>query len=179
MKIKNKAAFLDRDGVINYDYGYVGKIEDFVFLPGVFEGLQLIQNLGFKIIIITNQSGIGRGYYSLEEYELLIEYMKETLKQNNIHITDIMFCPHRPEQNCFCRKPKPGMILSASNKYDIDLKKSFLVGDNITDIQAGRNAGVKKCFQLVKNQKKLQSNLVDYNFISIYSVACYLKENEF
>lgn len=175
MNNKNKAAFLDRDGVINYDYGYVGKIENFKFLPNVFEGLNYIQNLGYKIIIITNQSGIGRGYYSLKDYELLTEYMKNILKKNKIFILDVLYCPHTPEQNCICRKPKPEMILRASKKHNLDLEKSFVAGDNLTDIQAGINAGVTNCFFIKNHQKQLKTKVVNDSYENLFELAKDLK----
>ena len=174
-KNKNKAAFLDRDGVINYDYGYVGKIKNFVFLPNVFKALQTIQNHGFLIIIITNQSGIGRGFYNISDYEAVTKHMKSVLIQHKINLTDIFYCPHKPDDNCNCRKPKPEMILSASKKYDIDLEKSFLVGDNVSDVMAGKNAGVKRCFQLVQNKKELQNIKVDAAYDSLFSFTNNLK----
>jgi D-glycero-D-manno-heptose 1,7-bisphosphate phosphatase len=171
MKFVNKAAFLDRDGVINYDYGYVGKIKDFVFMPKVILGLKIIQELGFKIIIITNQSGIGRELYSLNDFHLLTKHMINVLNNNHIYLTDVMYCPHIPEENCDCRKPKTGMIRLATKKHNIDLSKSFLVGDKQTDILAGRNANIKKCFQITESQKKDKTNLFDDKFNSLYDVA--------
>ncbi|BCD62727.1 D-glycero-D-manno-heptose 1,7-bisphosphate phosphatase [Nitratiruptor sp. YY08-26] len=143
-----RALFLDRDGVINEDTGYVGKIENFHFIDGVFEALKKAQKRGFLLIVITNQSGIGRGYYTLQDFQELSNYMVEELRKRGIEITDIFFCPHAPEENCSCRKPKPAMILEAAKKHNIDLQRSFMVGDKQSDIEAARNAGVGKAILL-------------------------------
>ena len=141
-----KAAFLDRDGVINIDYEYVGKKEDFKFKEGIFELLKFLQNKGYKLFIVTNQSGISRGYYNENDFHKLMKWMINELKKENIKIKDYEFCPHHPEitGECECRKPNPGMILNLAKKYDIDLKNSIMIGDNLSDIKAGENAGIKK-----------------------------------
>jgi len=145
-----KAAFLDRDGVINVDKGYVHKIEDFEFKEGIFELLKLLQEKGFKLFVVTNQSGIGRGYYTLKDFEKLTKFMLDELKKRGIEIKEVAFCPHHPDENCECRKPKPTMILNLAKKYNINLKKSIMIGDKISDIKAGENAGVGKSY-LVKD----------------------------
>ena len=146
-----RAIFLDRDGVINEDLGYVGKREDFHFLPGVFEALQYFQKLGFLLIIVTNQSGIARGYYTVQDFLSLSEWMKEELRKRDITITDIFYCPHHPEDGCECRKPKPGMILEAAKRYDIDLSASWMIGDKPSDIEAAKNAGIPHTILLDDN----------------------------
>lgn len=136
----NKAIFLDRDGTINVEKHYLNKIGDFEFLPGVIEGLKLLQDAGFLLIIVTNQSGIGRGYYSEEDFNVLTKWMMQTLEQSGVKITQVYFCPHLPDamiekyrKDCDCRKPKPGMYLKAVEDYDIDLSKSYVIGDKIRD----------------------------------------------
>jgi len=143
-----KAIFLDRDGVINEDFGYVGKIEDFKFRDGIFELLKLLQDLGYAFFIVTNQSGIARGYYSKEDFLKLSKWMIDELKKRKIFIKDIEYCPHHPDitGECECRKPKPGMILNLAKKYNISLKDSILIGDKLSDIEAGKNAGIKKLY---------------------------------
>ncbi|GAX86814.1 D-glycero-D-manno-heptose 1,7-bisphosphate phosphatase [Lebetimonas natsushimae] len=143
---KIKAAFLDRDGVINIDKNYVHKIEDFEFKDGIFDLLKLLQDKGFVLFVVTNQSGIGRGYYTLEDFKKLTDYMLNELKKRGIKIKEVAFCPHHPGVNCECRKPKPGMILNLAKKYNIDLKHSILIGDKQSDIEAGKNAGVGKTY---------------------------------
>ncbi len=146
---KLKAAFLDRDGVINIDKNYVYKIEDFEFKEGIFELLKLLQKK-FVLFIVTNQSGIGRGYYSLDDFKKLTQYMLNEFKKRGIEIKEVAFCPHHPDEHCECRKPKPGMILNLAKKYNIDLQNSIMIGDKLSDINAGINAGIKKNY-LVKN----------------------------
>jgi len=145
-----KAAFLDRDGVINIDTGYVGRIKDFKFKDGIFELLKLLQNLGFTLFIVTNQSGIARGYYNEEDFYKLTEWMKEEFKKEGIEIKDVRFCPHHPDitGECECRKPKPGMILELAKEYGIDLKNSIMIGDSDRDIEAAKRAGIEKTFKV-------------------------------
>ena len=145
-----KAAFLDRDGVINKDFGYVGKIEDFKFKEGIFELLKFLENLGFTLFVVTNQSGIARGYYTEEDFYKLTEWMKEKFKKEGIEIKDVRFCPHHPDitGECECRKPKPGMILDLAKVYNIDLKNSIMIGDSDRDIEAAKQAGIEKTFKV-------------------------------
>jgi len=145
-----KAAFLDRDGVINEDYGYVGSVERFEFKDGIFELLKLLRDLGYELFIVTNQSGIARGYYNKSDFYELMEWVKNELKKESIEIKDIEFCPHHPDitGECECRKPKPGMILSLCEKYPIDLKNSIMIGDSESDIKACKNAKLKKCYKV-------------------------------
>ncbi len=161
--MKNKALFLDRDGVINIDKGYVSKIENFIFCDGVFEALRYFQDLGYLLIIITNQSGIGRGYYSETDFLALSQFMKDELKKQNIHIDKIYHCPHEPEKNCSCRKPKPKMILDAIKEFDIDIKNSIMVGDKLSDMKAGFNAHVKKLFLIAEQKGDFFENIKNLN----------------
>lgn len=130
----NKAIFLDRDGTINIDYGYVYKIEDFKFIDNAIEGLKILNDLGYILIIITNQSGIGRGYYSISDLEKINKYLKNKLLEHDIKITDILYCPHVDSDNCECRKPKLSLFYEATNKYNIDLSKSYAIGDKERDL---------------------------------------------
>lgn len=136
----NKAVFLDRDGTINVEKHYLYKIEDFEFLPGVIEGLKLLQEAGYLLIVITNQSGIGRGYYSEEDFNILNHWMLETLEENGVTVNAVYYCPHLPDaqvekyrKECECRKPKLGMFLQAIEDFEIDLNKSYAIGDKIRD----------------------------------------------
>ncbi|WP_122892789.1 D-glycero-beta-D-manno-heptose 1,7-bisphosphate 7-phosphatase [Arcobacter peruensis] len=140
---RQKIVFLDRDGVINIDKHYVYKIEDFEFINNIFDTCIYFQKLGYKIIIVTNQSGIGRKYFSQSDFDKLSEWMIKEFKNNKIEILDVFFCPHTPNDNCFCRKPKHGMITQACQKYDIDLNTSWMIGDKISDIDMAFNAGIK------------------------------------
>jgi len=138
-----KTIFLDRDGVINKEVGYLYKIEDFDFISGVFEACLYFQSLGYQLIIVTNQSGIDRGYYSEENFHQVTNWMLEQFRKNNIEILNVFFCPHGPDSTCDCRKPKPGMFNQANNKYDIDMKNSWMIGDKEADIKAANAAGIQ------------------------------------
>jgi D-glycero-D-manno-heptose 1,7-bisphosphate phosphatase len=136
----NKAVFLDRDGTINVDKGYLYKIDDFEFLPGAMEGLKLLQDAGYLLVVITNQSGIGRGYYTEEDYKILMDWMNAELQKHGINISSSYFCPHLPDaqidryrQNCDCRKPKTRLFRLAVKELNIDLSKSWTIGDRIRD----------------------------------------------
>lgn len=136
----NKAVFLDRDGTINVEKNYLHKIEDFEFIPGVIEGLRLLQDAKFLLIIITNQSGIGRGYYTEEDFHKLNNWMLENLKKHGVNISKVYYCPHLPNAaikkyriDCDCRKPKLGMYNQAIKEWKIDLQASYVIGDKIRD----------------------------------------------
>lgn len=126
--------FLDRDGTINKEVDYLHKIEDFVFEDGCVEGLRLLQKKGYELVIITNQSGIARGYYSLEDMNRLHVYMENMLEANGIQIRKIYSCPHGPKDACECRKPKLGLFLQAIRELHIDTKHSYAVGDRMRDL---------------------------------------------
>ena len=108
-----KTIFLDRDGVINKELNYLYKIEDFEFIDGVFETCKYLITLDYKIIVITNQSGISRGYYTEKDFQIINNWMLSEFKKNGVSILDVFYCPHLPDSNCTCRKPKPGMLLEA------------------------------------------------------------------
>lgn len=148
-----KVAFLDRDGVINKEVNYLHKIEDFEFTPNCISGLRRIITHGYKIIIVTNQAGIAKGLYTIDEYIELTNWYTEKLLSFGIEILDVYFCPHHPEGitpeysfDCRCRKPKPGMLELAAQKYSIDLEQSFIVGDKISDLEAGKAFGLSKAY---------------------------------
>ncbi len=140
--VQNKAVFLDRDGVINIDKSYVSKIEDFEFSEGIFELLIKLKKMGYLLIIITNQSGIGRGYYTEADFQTLTSWMLKEFEKKDIHIDDVYHCNHDPASGCDCRKPAPKMLLDAKKKFDIDMSLSWMIGDKKSDIDAGKNAGV-------------------------------------
>jgi D-glycero-D-manno-heptose 1,7-bisphosphate phosphatase len=140
----HRAIFLDRDGVINEDTGYVYKQENFKFKEGIFETLKFLGEKGCKFFIVTNQSGIARGYYSKDDFNKLMDWVKKEFLKRGIVIEDVSFCPHHPDIDgeCECRKPKPGMILNLAKKYNIDLKNTLMIGDKQSDIDAAVRAGV-------------------------------------
>jgi D-glycero-D-manno-heptose 1,7-bisphosphate phosphatase len=152
-----KTIFLDRDGVINKEVNYLSRINDFEFIDGVFEACKHFQNLGYAIIIITNQSGIGRGYYSENDYQILTKWMLSKFNKQNIEILDIFYCPHSPNNQCDCRKPKSRMFEIAKNKYMIDMKKSWSIGDKETDIEASNLSGILNTI-LVRSGHKIQAS---------------------
>ncbi|MCL6591034.1 MAG: HAD family hydrolase [Firmicutes bacterium] len=147
----NKALFLDRDGVINVEDNYIYKIADFKFKDGIFEVLRHFQSLDYLLVVITNQSGIARGYYNEADFWALTGWMVKQFSSQGIKIAKVYFSPYHPEhglgkykKDSNCRKPKPGMILQAQQDLDLDLASSILVGDQETDIEAGINAGIKR-----------------------------------
>jgi len=141
--MQKKAFFFDRDGIINIDTSYVGKIEDFTFCDGIFDILSFLQESGYLLFIITNQSGIGRGYFSIDDYNKLNAYMLDELKKQNITISEVKCCPHTPDDNCQCRKPNATMVNELVKKYNIDTNISWFVGDKTSDIDCGINANIK------------------------------------
>lgn len=145
---KTKALFLDRDGVINVDKKYTYKIEDCEFVDGIIDLCKKAQQEGYLIIIITNQSGVERGYYSIKDMDSFNNYIRECLKKHNVDITDIFCCTLL---NSYDRKPNPGMFEKAKAKYNIDMSKSFSVGDSERDIIAAKSAGVLKNYLLKPN----------------------------
>jgi len=153
-----KALFLDRDGVINIEKNYLYKIEDFEFIKGVKKALKQLQELGFLLIVVTNQSGIARGYYSLQDFYKLDSWMKKALQKENIDIKKTYFCPHAPPDNCDCRKPNPKMILDAKKEFNVDLKNSWLVGDKESDILAALNSGITNTILLRSGHKINEKN---------------------
>jgi len=157
----NKALFLDRDGVVNVEKEYLYKIEDFEFISGILELCSHYQSLGYKIFIVTNQSGIAREYYTQRDFDLLTEWMLEEFKRNDIIIEKVYFCPHYPDISgkCSCRKPEPGMILEAKKEFDIDLAHSLMIGDKERDIEAALNAGIKETYLFDENHQMKSSKV--------------------
>jgi D-glycero-D-manno-heptose 1,7-bisphosphate phosphatase len=167
-----KAIFLDRDGVINVEKDYVYKIEEFEFINGLFEALKKLQESGYLLFIITNQSGIGRGYYSINDFEVLTTWMLKEFEKEGITISQVEFCPHSPEQICQCRKPKTGMIDNILKNFDIDLEHSWLIGDKDADIQCAKNAHIKNTIQ-VKSGHKFDETKSQADFVCESIVECF------
>jgi len=141
--MKNKAVFVDRDGTINIDVHYLDDPDKFTLYPGVGEGLRGLMNRGFKLIVVTNQSGIGRGYFSEARLAEIHERMKSELSRYGVSLNGIYYCPHHPDDHCRCRKPGTELFERAIQEHDIDTLSSFMIGDKILDIEAGQKSGVK------------------------------------
>lgn len=146
---KTRGLFLDRDGVINVDHAYVHRREDFEFMDGIFDLCRQARSLGYRIFVVTNQAGIGRGYYTEEDFHALSAWMSDVFAQESAPIDKIYHCPYHPEhgigsyrQESSHRKPSPGMILDARDEFQVDLSSSIIIGDNLTDIEAGLAAGI-------------------------------------
>ena len=145
---KKPAVFLDRDGTINVEKHYLHKVEDFEFIPGALQAIKTLKNAGYSVVVVTNQSGIARGYFSFDDVTRLHEHIQKELAVAGTAIDAFYLCPHHPEKGlgkfrkeCDCRKGKPGLLFQASADLDIDLPRSFMVGDKLADIEAGENAG--------------------------------------
>ena len=137
-----KAAFLDRDGVLNTDTGYPHKIDQLNIIAGVPDALRLLAKADFQLFIVSNQSGIGRGYFTSVEVDAFNRHLLHMLRNQNINIRDVVYCPHIPEDHCLCRKPKPKLLLDLVERYSINKNKSIMIGDKETDVKAGLDAGL-------------------------------------
>lgn len=171
---KRRAAFLDRDGVINEDRGYVHRMEDFVLLPGVADALRRLDAEGYLLIVVTNQSGIARGYFDHAAFERLSQAMVTLLAGQGAPIARIYHCPHLAEGSvaefaipCDCRKPLPGMILRGAAEFEVDLAASIMIGDKPSDVAAGRSAGVGRCFLVAPEGEAPGSVTPDGRFPSL------------
>ncbi|MCX5686369.1 MAG: D-glycero-beta-D-manno-heptose 1,7-bisphosphate 7-phosphatase [Candidatus Omnitrophica bacterium] len=149
-----KAVFIDRDGVINRDpggwtkYNYVTRWSEFQFIPGATEAISKLNRNGFEIIVISNQAGVNKGYFSREELKTVTKRMLEEINKNGGRIEEVYYCIHRDEDNCDCRKPKTGLLEKAAAKFGIELDKTYFIGDSEVDVVAGRRAGCKTIFVL-------------------------------
>lgn len=176
-----KAAFLDRDGVINKDKAYVHKWEDFEFVPGAIEGMRILQNAGYALVIVTNQSGIARGYYTEQQYQDLTAFMRNALEQQGVQLTGAYHCAHHPAGsvshlaiNCDCRKPAPGMLKRAASELNLSLPDSIMIGDKISDIYAARGAGVGRAYMVDSfGISQLQHEFIeaDAHFANLFDCA--------
>jgi len=174
---KKKAIFLDRDGVINKDIGYLSDPNKFELIDGLIEALKLFRQMEFLLIVITNQAGIARGYYTEETLSEIHQRMIKLMEEKDIVLDDIYYCPHHPEITgpCDCRKPNPGMILKAREKHNIDLQSSYMVGDTLNDIKTGINAKCKTVLVLTgygaEEEKKIDEFKPDFIFKNLLEFA--------
>ncbi len=173
----NRAIFLDRDGVINVEKKYVYRIEDFEFIDGIFPLLRSAQQYGYLPVVITNQAGIGRGYYGEEEFQRLTAWMLECFEEEGVHIAGVYHCPYHPQagigsyrQDSLDRKPNPGMLFNAKQELDIDLAASILIGDKLSDIEAGRAAGVETLVLLGRKSVEDDDVISSSSLVEIRSI---------
>jgi D-glycero-D-manno-heptose 1,7-bisphosphate phosphatase len=176
----SEALFLDRDGVINVDRRYVWRIEDFEFLPGIFELCRAAQTVGLLPVVVTNQAGIGRGYYTEQDFQTLTEWMLAQFRAHGISIGRVYHCPYHPTEGVGDyrrdspdRKPKPGMILRAKEDLGLDLSRSVLVGHEDSDIEAGRAAGVGYNIKLL-HSAEAQSSPDQLGFDTLHAIGDWL-----
>jgi len=139
----NRAVFLDRDGTIMEDTNYVGSLDRVILIPCAPEAIKRLHEAGYKLFVVTNQSGVARGYFPREAVDQIHAHLDEQFGRVGVQIDRYYVCPHYPDDNCDCRKPKPKFILDAAREYGLDLSHSFTIGDRTSDLQAGRNAGTK------------------------------------
>lgn len=166
----NSALFLDRDGVINHDSGYTSSVESFRFIDGIFDVCRTAKQLGYLLIVVTNQAGIGRGYYSEQDFSILTKWMCNQFEAEGAVISDVFYCPYHSEhgaghykKDSFDRKPNPGMLLQAAEKYELDLKRSIMIGDKHSDMQAANKAGVGvRCHLLSGDGSEILSNVATH-----------------
>lgn len=150
MANKRAAVFLDRDGTINVDHGYLYEIDQFQFIPGTITAMLKLKKMGFALIIVTNQSGIARGKFTESQFLILTEWMDWSLADRGVDLDGIYYCPHHPQGSvkdytlvCNCRKPEPGMFITAQRQLNIDFATSWMVGDKRSDLLAAQAAGIK------------------------------------
>jgi D-glycero-D-manno-heptose 1,7-bisphosphate phosphatase len=162
----NKAVFLDRDGTIIEDSGYINHPVQVHFIPGAIGAIKKLNAAGYKVIVITNQSGVARGLFSEDMLQTVDKYIQKTILNGGAHLDGLYYCPHHPEhgiypykQECDCRKPNPGLIKKAAKEHQIELGSSFMIGDHSTDITAGHRAGVKTIFVTTGHGAKEKAHL--------------------
>jgi len=162
------AAFLDRDGVINIDHGYTVRVSEFHFVPGTLDACRALVQAGYALVVVTNQSGIGRGLYTEQDFHTLTHWMRTQFANAGAPLAGVYFCPHHPTQalppylcTCTCRKPAPGMLIQAAKELNLDLKRSLLFGDRASDLQAARAAGIAQRIALGTDGKSMPENFPD------------------
>ncbi len=167
---KRRAVFLDRDGTINIEKEYLYRPEDLEFIPGVSQAIAKLNRAGFLVVVVTNQSGVARGYFSVEDVNLLHQVMQQHLVDQGAHIDAFYLCPHHPAKGldpyrvvCDCRKGKPGMLMQAAAEWNIDLPASFMVGDKKSDLLAGIAAGCHPCLVTTGYGEKYRTFALTHN----------------
>ncbi len=183
--IMRKCIFLDRDGNINVEKDYLYRVEDFEFEPGALEAIKIFKDLGYLVAVVTNQSGVARGYYTEEDVQNLHKYLEKKSKEAGGNIDAFYYCPHHPEKgigeykkDCDCRKPGPGMFLKAQKELGIDFDRSLVVGDKLSDVKAGENLGMRGILVRTGHGKKEEIKAEETTEIydSLYDFALKFKE---
>jgi len=175
-----KCIFLDRDGNINIEKDYLHKVEEFEFIDGAREAIKIFNDLGYLVVVVTNQSGVARGYYDENSVKGLHDYLKKEVEKIGGHIDGFYYCPHHPEKgvgkyklDCNCRKPQPGMFLEAQKDLNIDFLSSIMVGDKISDVEAGKSLGMRSILVRtghgLEEEKKLKNNYEVYDTLYEFS----------
>ena len=164
----NRAVFIDRDGTMAKDAHYCRRPEDFELFPRTAKAVKLLNSHGFKVIVVTNQSGIARGYFTAETLAQIHGKMKKEMAKEGAFIDAVYYCPHHPDDNCDCRKPKPRLVLQAAREYDIDLSQSFVVGDLLMDVGLGRAVGART---ILISQEKSSELMPNHIAADLYQAA--------
>jgi D-glycero-D-manno-heptose 1,7-bisphosphate phosphatase len=179
--MKPRALFLDRDGVINVDHGYVGHQDDFNFVDGIFDLCRVAVRMRYLLIVVTNQAGIGRGFYTSDDFRRLTDWMCEQFSAQGVKISRVYHCPDHPEyglgkyrRKSPYRKPNPGMIIQAATDFNLNLPGSVILGDKVSDMQAGRSAGVGRCW-LLKRDNMVNEPVADRLVCSLWEAARFLE----
>jgi len=141
--VKRRAVFFDRDGTLNQDLGYVGRVEDLILIPEAIQTVKELNENEFLVIVISNQSGVARGFFSQKNVEAIHQKIKEDFLKMGAAIDAFYYCPHHPDEGCCCRKPSPKMVVTAAKRFQIDLGRSYFVGDKLSDVKTGLAAGCK------------------------------------
>ena len=176
--MKRPAVFIDRDGTINEQMGYINHISRFVVLPGTAEAIRLLNKTGFLAIIVTNQSGVARGYFPIELVDEVHNHLRNMLEKEDVIIDDILFCPHYPkgkveehDLDCNCRKPRPGLIEKACRKFDIDMARSYVIGDRVSDIELAEACHLKGILVKTGYGKGDLEHVLPHNRVKPFHVA--------
>jgi D-glycero-D-manno-heptose 1,7-bisphosphate phosphatase len=170
-----RGVFLDRDGTIAYDVNHTRTVDQFKLIPGVGEGIRLLNQGGLLVVVTTNQSGIARGYFSHNTLTMIHQHMHEELSKQGAHIDGVYHCPHHPQDQCLCRKPKPGMVIKASEDLRINLSESFVVGDRDADILLARATGCRAIMVDTGPKNLVQTNdLADFYAPDLRSAAIWI-----
>jgi len=173
--VEKIAVFVDRDGTICKDVHYMSDPSQFELLPGVAEGISFLNSLGLKVIVVTNQSGITRGYFTEEDLHKIHQRMIQVLSEKGAKLDNIYYCPHHPDDGCECRKPRVGLLLRASRDFNLELSECFMIGDRALDIQAGKNAGCTTILVPSLETEKVVDPKPDYVANDFYEAAIIVK----